>query len=173
MKKAENKEVVKRALNKKQRMYVIITIIVVIIAALIVAVFFLSESENPGIENEPVNENFTFLLEGESTLIKNDDIFAGQMDLMNDIMNEYNDGNYDLDDPYVVVNPFLLSPQSALVMFETRNSEKVTVTLKGKHGDDLVTTFEASKDHYLPIYGLYGNYENELVIETNLVIAIL
>ena len=59
-----------------------------------------------------------FLLEGESTLIKNDDIFAGQMDLMNDIMNEYNDGNYDLDDPYVVVNPFLLSPQSALVMFE-------------------------------------------------------
>ena len=166
MKKAENKEVVKRALNKKQRMYVIITIIVVIIAALIVAVFLLSESENPGIENEPVNENFTFLLEGESTLIKNDDIFAGQMDLMNDIMNEYNDGNYDLDDPYVVVNPFLLSPQSALVMFETRNSEKVTVTLKGKHGDDLVTTFEASKDHYLPIYGLYGNYENELVIET-------
>ena len=41
MKKAENKEVVKRALNKKQRMYVIITIIVVIIAALIVAVFLL------------------------------------------------------------------------------------------------------------------------------------
>ena len=64
MKKAENKEVVKRALNKKQRMYVIITIIVVIIAALIVAVFFLSESENPGIENEPVNENFTFFARG-------------------------------------------------------------------------------------------------------------
>ena len=50
-------------------------------------------------------------------------------------------------------------------MFETEQEETVKVTIKGK--DALTTythTFDATKKHFLPIYGLYADKENEVVI---------
>ena len=52
-----------------------------------------------------------------------------------------------------------------MVLFETEQEEAVKVTIKGK--DALTTythTFEATKKHFLPIYGLYADKENEVVI---------
>ena len=78
---------------------------------------------------------------------------------------DYNTEGYTIDNPNVVLNPYDISPLSALVLFETEQEEAVKVTIKGK--DALTTythTFEAAKKHFLPIYGLYADKENEIVI---------
>lgn len=78
---------------------------------------------------------------------------------------DYNPEGYTIDNPNVVLNPYDISPLSALVLFETEQDEAVKVTIKGK--DALTTythTFEAAKKHFLPIYGLYADKENEVVI---------
>lgn len=78
---------------------------------------------------------------------------------------DYNTEGYTIDNPNVVLNPYDISPLSALVLFETEQEETVKVTIKGK--DALTTythTFEATKKHFLPIYGLYADKENEVVI---------
>lgn len=73
---------------------------------------------------------------------------------------------YTLDKPNVIVNPYGNSPLTALIIFETDNDVKPVVTIKGK--DALTTythTFESGKVHYLSIYGLYPDKENEIIIK--------
>ena len=73
---------------------------------------------------------------------------------------------YTLDNPNIIVNPYGNSQLTALVMFETEEEVAPEVTIVGK--DDLSTyehTFEKSKIHYLPIYGLYADYTNEVIIK--------
>lgn len=73
---------------------------------------------------------------------------------------------YTLDDPNVVLNPYEISPLTALVMFETDEEVSPEVTI---HGDsDLTTythTFAKGTEHYLPIYGLYAGRENKVTIK--------
>ncbi|HIS18428.1 MAG TPA: aryl-sulfate sulfotransferase [Candidatus Coprovivens excrementavium] len=73
---------------------------------------------------------------------------------------------YTIDNPNIILNPYGNSPLSALVIFETENEVTPKVTIKG---DDKLSTFthefEEGKEHYLPIYGLYADRENEVVIE--------
>lgn len=73
---------------------------------------------------------------------------------------------YTIDNPNVILNPYGNSPLTALICFETKEEITPTITVKGK--DSLTTfthAFEKNKKHYLPIYGLYANYENEINIE--------
>ena len=73
---------------------------------------------------------------------------------------------YTIDKPNVVLNPYGNSPLTALVMFETDEEVSPVVTIKGK--DKLSTythTFKKDKEHYLSIYGLYPDYNNEIVIK--------
>ncbi len=91
-----------------------------------------------------------------------DSLITRQQDLEKD----YQAKGYSLDNPKVVVNPYDISPLTALVMFETDKSEKVTVTVRGK--DTLSTftkTFEETKEHYIPVYGLYPDEENTVILE--------
>ena len=73
---------------------------------------------------------------------------------------------YTLDDPNVVLNPYEISPLTALVIFETDEKVSPEVTI---HGDsDLTTythTFAKGTEHYLPIYGLYAGRENKVTIK--------
>jgi len=79
---------------------------------------------------------------------------------------EFEIDGYTIDEPNVILNPYGNSPLTALVIFETDNKVSPVVTIKGR--DELSTfsnTFNKSKKHYLPIYGLYADYDNEIVIE--------
>lgn len=154
-----------KGVSKKKQLIITVMVTIVIIAVIITALFVLKK-ENIIKPIEPINEKFSFLVEQESFLIKNDDMIEGQSAIEKKYLQEFRSKKYTIDNPYVIKNPFYLSPQTALVMFKTEESEKVTVTIKGKHQDDLVRTFEASKEHILPIYGLYGNYDNIVVLET-------
>jgi len=72
---------------------------------------------------------------------------------------------YTIDNPNVILNPYEISPLTALVAFETNDYVSPTVTIVGKSEKTTYTnTFKENKIHYLPIYGLYPDYNNEIVI---------
>lgn len=83
--------------------------------------------------------------------------------------NEYfSNTNYSLDNPNVIVNPYGNSPLTAIIVFQTKDLTTATITIKGKDGSkDLSHTFTPSKVHILPIYGLYADYDNKVLIEVS------
>ena len=73
---------------------------------------------------------------------------------------------YTLENPNIIVDPYNNSPLTALVIFETEENLSPTVTIEGE--DELTTythEFDEEKIHYLPIYGLYPDKENTVIIE--------
>ncbi len=79
-----------------------------------------------------------------------------------------NDIDYSIDNPKVILNPYKISPLTALIIFKTNDLASVTVTVKGKDDDeDIVNTFVPSKEHFLSIYGLYPDYENTVIIKAS------
>lgn len=74
--------------------------------------------------------------------------------------------DFSADDPKIVVNPYGISPLSAVILFKTDQPIKPEVKIIGK--DDLTTfshTFDESKEHRLPIYGLYAGQENQVELK--------
>lgn len=74
-------------------------------------------------------------------------------------------GDYTFDNPLVIENPYEINPLSALIIFNTKESKEVTVSIN----DTKITTIEAAKKHLIPIYGLYANSTNfvELRLDDN------
>lgn len=83
--------------------------------------------------------------------------------------NEFiNNTNYSIDDPKIILNPYDISPLTAMIIFETKDLTPITITIKGKDSNTTIThTFEPSKVHILPIYGLYADTNNEVIIKAN------
>lgn len=80
-------------------------------------------------------------------------------------LTEFRSGNYTLENPLVVKNPYMVNPLAAVICFNTDEETTVKVTVKGKAVEgDLTHTFKSAKEHILPIYGLYDNYENTVVL---------
>jgi len=82
------------------------------------------------------------------------------------IKKDYKKSDYNIDNPYVIVDPYGLTPLSGYVMFETKEPQKASVTIKGKT-DSTSITFdekEKTKKHFIPFHGLYQDYENTLII---------
>ena len=78
---------------------------------------------------------------------------------------EFQIEGYTLDNPNVIVNPYGNSPLTALVIFQTDEDVEVTVTIPGKDKNSTFThTFASTKEHYLPIYGLYAGKKNEITL---------
>ncbi|EHQ89655.1 aryl-sulfate sulfotransferase [Desulfosporosinus youngiae] len=78
---------------------------------------------------------------------------------------ELRSGGYTLEQPLVVENPYLINPLAAVICFKTDEETSAQITVKGKTAEgDLTHTFASAQEHVLPIYGLYDNYENTVVI---------
>ena len=75
---------------------------------------------------------------------------------------------YTVDNPNIIVDPYNASPLTALILFETDKNVSPIVTVVG---DDSATTishkFSSGKKHYLCVYGLYPDKENEVIVEYN------
>lgn len=122
----------------------LIIILLLLLAGILVFVYFNEYDRNDKLVKE--NESLISLQEGY-----NDDLNAK---------------GYTIDNPKVVIDPYKASPLTAMVMFETKESTEVKVSIQGK--DDktgLSYTFPNSKEHYLAIYGLYAGYDNIVTIE--------
>ena len=76
----------------------------------------------------------------------------------------FNVYGYDIGNPNVIVNPYGNSPLAALVMFTSNDYSEVYITVKGKNDNDINYTFAKDKYHLIPIYGLYADYDNTVII---------
>ena len=100
----------------------------------------------------------------QATALEVTDRFAQQTAIDEALLQEAQNG-YSLEEALIVVNPYGTSPLSAVAVFATEEACGGTVTVKGKSAENDVTgTFEAEKDHIVPIYGLYNNDATEVVI---------
>lgn len=150
----------------KRVIIIIILSLILTLISLVIVYFVKKENTNKTKLQEVVNKRFTFLIEEDNTILNNIDEFKEQKKKMDDILTEYKKGNFNIDNPLLYIDPFNCSPQTALLLFKTKNKENITLTIKGKHGDDLIRKFASSTDHIIPVYGLYGKYNNQVIIET-------
>ena len=74
----------------------------------------------------------------------------------------FNGYGYDLDNPNVIINPYGNSPLTGIAMFETSDYSEVSISVNG----DINYTFSKNKHHIIPIYGLYADYDNTIVLRS-------
>lgn len=76
----------------------------------------------------------------------------------------FNVYGYDINNPNIIINPYGNSPLTAIVLFTSDDYSEVSITVKGKYDNDINYTFSKDKYHLIPIYGLYPDYENIVII---------
>ena len=127
--------------NKKKIILIALLILIVLIAIILFVLNLLST-------NKEEAEQIISLVEKQSVL-----------------EDELDCTGYTIDNAKVVLNPYQISPLTALIMFETDTEVAPTVTIVGKDENTTFThEFEESKSHYLSIYGLYPDSENEVIV---------
>lgn len=75
---------------------------------------------------------------------------------------------YTMEDANIILNPYNISPLTALILFETEKDEEITIEVSGK--DELTTitnTFKSTTKHYIPVYGLYPDTENIITLKSS------
>ena len=104
----------------------------------------------------------------QNNLENSDEIIAKEslITYQSNLEEKFKIDGYTIDNPNIILDPYDASPLTALVLFETNDEVEPTITVVGK--DELTTyTYKSKKSnkHYLPIYGLYADYENTIIIE--------
>ena len=74
----------------------------------------------------------------------------------------FNGYGYSLDNPNIIINPYGNSPLTGIVMFETSDYSEVSISVNG----NINYTFSKNKHHIIPIYGLYADYDNTIVLRS-------
>lgn len=92
-----------------------------------------------------------------------DEIFQEQEKVDKKIKKWSNDASFTLDQPKVILNPYKISPLTAIIIFKTKNEDSVDVSIN----DKVSFTTEKSKKHIIPIYGLFANYDNSVQLKIN------
>ncbi len=91
-----------------------------------------------------------------------------QQKITQDIIAQTKNKDYSPEDPLILVNPYRISPLTALIAFNTQTPTTVSVTIAGK--DRRTTLHHEFQDkktqHQIPVYGLYVG-ENEVTIEVD------
>ncbi len=93
---------------------------------------------------------------------------AHQAEVDAGLAKELASGVYTLDDPLVVVDPYGVSPLTAVVLFRTATPTVVSVHVAG---DDVLSSVDATltdseTDHVVPVYGLYAGRTNEVTLDS-------
>lgn len=138
----------------KKNKNVIILIVVLLIAAAILGISILKNKKT--LENEKVLSNINISLASSE-----------QTQIDNSIKDDLKENEYSLNNAKVYLNPYGNSPLTAIVGFKTNEKGTIEVVVKGKNNNDLVTTYEATTYNYIPVYGLYPNYDNTIEIRFN------
>ena len=82
------------------------------------------------------------------------------------LLAELQSGYYTPNDPLVVVNPYGVSPLTALILLQTDEPCQISVRVPGEDAQtELSYTFTGyNTDHIIPVYGLYANTENQVEV---------
>lgn len=85
------------------------------------------------------------------------DYMSDQTQMTADILSEIQQTKYSLDAPLILVNPYHISPLTALISFETDKPAQVGITIVGKDKETTIAHDfpEVTTKHQIPVYGLY------------------
>ena len=82
-----------------------------------------------------------------------------------EMLDEFNNGEWTFEKPLIKINPYHLNPLAAVILFRTAKEEAITVRVCGKTEDgDLYQSFKPSREHIIPVVGLYPEYNNTVEI---------
>lgn len=85
-------------------------------------------------------------------------------------LEQYRDGDFTVQDPLIILDPYDTAPLTALVMFHTDEPTRVRVTVAGTDDNSSIArTYESYRtEHRVPVLGLYPDSANsvELQLET-------
>lgn len=82
------------------------------------------------------------------------------------IQQELENQEHTFENPLIILNPFGNSPLTAVVLFQTKESYAVRVTVQGDTDETDVSGEIASETvHRIPVVGLYPDKENKVTIE--------
>ena len=145
---------------KKNNLIVIVALIILLVGIGVAAYFTKEDSI--------LSKDKLFSFDEYSIVQNNIELLSNQNNIDNEIFQKIESGEYSIDEPLLLVNPYDVSPLTAIIGFKTDESAEVTVTIKAKNnGKDLVYTTKESKVHYIPIYGLYMDYINKVELKIN------
>ena len=164
-KKRKKKKKIKNKFFEIRTIIMIIFVILSILAlALIIEYNVEQKKKNETKTTNVVKEAYAFLLKNDATLIETSDLTKKQEEVQTSINKILETKKYSIDNPYVLVNPYGLNPLSAYIVFNTKESLPVTLTIKGKNNDDVTLSYSSNTDHIIPVYYLYSNYDNKVVV---------
>lgn len=73
---------------------------------------------------------------------------------------------YTVEHMLILDNPYQLAPLTCLILFYTEVEYKIRVTVKGKNdGDDIFGVTDMEHYHKVPVFGLYPEIENKIILE--------
>lgn len=116
----------------------------------------------------PTPQNVAEMTAEEKSIRGLFDRYKKQAAIDEQLKKEYEAGGYTLDEPFLVVNPYGNSPLTALIMFDTEEDMLASIRVIGKSQEEDVS-FDFGKQgyckkHVIPVYGLYAEYENTVII---------
>lgn len=137
--------------NKKKTIIVMIPIILLIVISGLLSIITYRETKK--MHNYFEGEEQTAII----PLVTNQESINKRLDAIS------NDARYTFEQAYVELNPYKISPLSAIIIYSSKSDESVEVYINGKK----VTKMDASKKHIIPIYGLYEDMENKVKLVAN------
>lgn len=126
-----------------------VTVVILFIVIMLVGVFYFTSYGNRFLKNKEIISAYGDIVQRQAEMDK--------------LIVKYQKENYPMENAKVILNPYELCPLTALIIFTTDDEESVSVYINEKK----VTETEKSRDHLIPIYGLYDNYENVVELRTN------
>lgn len=143
-------------MNKKKLTAILLIILLVVFGI----VFYFTQNKSN------LNKKKLYDFSEYNYLSNNLNLVGNQEDVDDDILNKIKIQDYTLNDPLVVINPYEISPLTAIVGFKTDKKMTVKVTIEAKPGGkDLVYETKEATTHYIPILGLYLDYDNQVKLE--------
>lgn len=139
--------------NGVNRVVVISTFVVFAIAMVFVTQYVTSYSKN---NNYKYFKNYNTIETNELAGI------LKRQDAMDERIKDASDnGEYTFANPCIIVNPYDISPLSAVIIFNTKTFKSINVSIN----DKFIYTAEKSRKHIIPIYGLFANSNNVVTLE--------
>lgn len=100
----------------------------------------------------------------QTDIVQKQDILQQQNEFNENQINAIKSSNWTISRPNITVDPYGISPLSAIASFKTSKPASITVEVESKNGAAPVTNaFETvSTEHQIPIYGLYAGEETKV-----------
>jgi len=146
---------------KKNKKFLLVLLIILIIAFISVLIFVITNNQsiNKQINYDNNKELISSYFDNNEYEKAKEDIISIQRQTDKDIETYKKDSTITIEEPKVIINPYHISPLTAVIIFNTQESVSATIKI-----NDEEQIFSKAYEHVLPVYGLLADYNNEVEI---------